>query len=480
MNLLQRARRARTAQRFSPYPDAWAAGDLPPAYFYNPGRTINGEFETSNANLDLIAERIYKQSGPVASLIMLRMALFSEARFQWQRIRNGRPGDLFGNAALDLLEHPDGPTSTTGDLLARAEQDVSLLGNAFLTNMTKDPETGLTVPANRLKRLRPDWVTMVYGSHYEPELAGDALDGELLGYIYSPRMEGALGDAGGTVLLPNEVAHYAPYPDPQFYKRGMSWLTPVIREVLGDDAALDHKNAFFRNSASPRLAVKLDPSIDKENFERFTAMVEANHAGPWNAYKTLYLAGGADPVPITMSMKDLDYKAVTGAGETRLAAAAGIHPVVIGFSEGLSGSSLNAGNYGQAKRRVADGTLRPLWRNFAGSMEALFPPPDDGTRLWYDDRDIAFLRDDATDQATITQKRASTALTLINAGYEPDTVTAAVQSGDLSGLKHTGLYSVQLQPPGNGEMDANGKTEPDPAAEPQPEPAVTPEDGPTS
>jgi hypothetical protein len=44
------------------------------------------------------------------------MALFSEARFQWRKMTNGRPGDLFGSQDLRILEKP-WTTGTTGDLL---------------------------------------------------------------------------------------------------------------------------------------------------------------------------------------------------------------------------------------------------------------------------------------------------------------------------------------------------------------------------
>ncbi|MBT8241277.1 MAG: phage portal protein, partial [Acidimicrobiia bacterium] len=138
---------------------------------------------------------------------------------------------------------------------------------------------------------------------------------------------------------------------------------------------------------------------------------------------------------------------------TRIAAAGGIHPTVIGLSEGLQGSSLNAGNYGQARRRVSDGTLRPLWRDFAGSFETLVPPPS-GAELWYDDRDIAFLRDDEQDLATIRQTDASSIRQLVDAGFTPASVVAAIQADDMNLLEHTNLFSVQLQAPGSTAPDS--------------------------
>jgi hypothetical protein len=91
--------------------------------------------------------------------------------------------------------------------------------------------------------------------------------------------------------------------------------------------------------------------------------------------------------------------------------------------------------------------MRPLWRNAAGSLAQLVNVPA-GAELWYDDRDIAFLREDRRDAAEIQGVQSRTIRQLVDAGYEPKSVTAAVMAEDYSLLTHTGLYSVQLQKPG--------------------------------
>src|SRR5512135_2546108 len=59
----------------------------------------------------------YKNNGVVFAVMLARQLLFSEARFQWQRINGGRPGDLFGSQSLSILERP-WPNGTTGELLS--------------------------------------------------------------------------------------------------------------------------------------------------------------------------------------------------------------------------------------------------------------------------------------------------------------------------------------------------------------------------
>src|SRR5690242_2004346 len=93
----------------------------------------------------------YMTNGIVFACIQARARVFAQARFQYQRFSSGRPGDLFGDQSLTLLEQP-WPNGTTGELLTRMEQDGSLAGNFFATTVDNGA---------RVRRLRPDWVTIV-------------------------------------------------------------------------------------------------------------------------------------------------------------------------------------------------------------------------------------------------------------------------------------------------------------------------------
>ncbi|MFI7678556.1 phage portal protein [Actinophytocola sp. NPDC049390] len=386
----------------------------------------------------------YKKNGIIFALNLTRMLIFSEARFQYRQIRKGRPGDLFGGPALAKLERP-WRGGTTGDLLARMIQKADLSGTAFCV----DRPHGLALPNSQ-------YMTIVLGSHGEPVESGDDLDAEVLAYVYDPRP----GVAEPEILMPDEVACFAPIPDPDFRFRGMSWVTPVMDELESDQAATKHKWKYFSQGATGRMVVTVDKDMTPERFEKYKHDIDKRTKGASNAYKTLYLGGGADAKVVGADLKNLDFRAVQGAGETRVAAAAGVPPVIAGFSEGLQAATYS--NYGQARRRFADGTLRPLWRNVAGSLASIVDVPADA-ELWYDDRDIAFLREDKKDSAEIQSTEAQTIRNLLDAGYTPESVTAAVQAGDWSLLTHTGLFSVQLQKPGETANTGTSAGGPNPA-----------------
>jgi phage portal protein BeeE len=414
-------------------------------------QTLGSKTEEISADFQGIIEGAYKSNGVIFACMLARQLLFTEARFQYRRIRNGRPGELFGNSTLSVLEKP-WQNATTGDLLARAIQDVDLEGNFY--GAIQSGKRGRYVA-----RMRPDWVTIILGSNSDPAAAGWALDAEIAGYAYTPGGHGS--GRKPQLLLPEQVAHFAPVPDPAFRFRGMSWITPVIREVMADGAATAHKLQFFENGATPNLVVSMDAEIQREEFQRWIELMDQQTAGILNAYKTLYLGAGSTAQVVGADMKQIDFKVTQGAGETRIAAAAGVPPVIVGLSEGLQAATYS--NYSQARRRFADGTIRPLWRNMAGSLATLVDVPA-GAELWYDDRDIPFLQEDQKDAAEIQGRESQTIKTLIDGGFTPASVVLAIESGNWSVLEHTGLFSVQLQPPGTSTPDAPAPDAPPPPA----------------
>jgi DNA-binding NarL/FixJ family response regulator len=415
--------------------------------------------EVPAATFEGYIQGIYRTNGVVFACMAARMLLFSEARFQFRRFDKGRPGEMFGTAALRPLETP-WPNATTGDLLSRVIQDADLSGNHYSIRR-----------GGKILRIRPDWMTIVVGSQSEPDDPGWALDAEVVGYLYQPGGYAGMGRRVPQVLMPEEVAHFAPIPDPAFKFRGMSWLQPVISEILGDAAATQHKLKFFENAATPNMAVSLDKSVTKEMFDAFVTKMKEQHEGVLNAYRTLYLGGGATASVVGANMRQIDFKATQGAGETRIAAAAGVPPVIVGLSEGLAASTYS--NYSQARRRFADGTMRPLWRNLAGSFAHLVDVPS-GAELWYDDRDISFLQEDQKDAADIMFVKAQASEALVRAGFVPDSIVKAIDAADLTLLKHSGLYSVQLQSPGTQKLPETvpGETPATPIAGPAPQPAL--------
>lgn len=363
-----------------------------------------------------------KSNGIVWTCVLARLLLFSEVRFQWRRQSDRR---LFGTPELAVLENP-GDGSSTGEMLARAEIDVSMAGNAYFVRDYRP---------DRILRLRPDWVEILS--------AGEGVRSEVVAYAYS---EGGIGVGDPEVIPAAEVAHYSPYPDPSARHRGMSWLTPILNEIEADGGFTDYRRKFVDQAAVIPYAVTY-PDISEDRFKLVVEAFKKSHEGVRNSWQALHLAGGADVKPLGVDLRGLDFKNVQGGGETRICSAARVPAVVAGISEALGGSSLNQGNYGMARRQFGDGFGHPHWRMVCAALSKLVRPQA-GADLWYDASEVSFLREDHKDQAEVENLKAAAIRQLVDGGFDPATVVSAVTSGDLTQLQHTGKLSVQLQEPG--------------------------------
>lgn len=399
-------------------------------------QSLIGNKEQVGQDFLSFVQQVYKRSPIVFACVMNRMLLFSEARFLYREVIDGRPGDYFSDDEMLAPLRKPWPNGNTGDLLALAEVHASLAGNFFAVRR-----------GDQIKPMRPDWVTIVLGSMQDDSVDAIDIDAEVIGYIYNPGGQGPESEL--ELLAPSEVAHYMPIPDPEAPFRGMSWLTPVLQEALADHDMTSHKRKYLEAGATPNLAVKLN--VEKvEDFEAWVQKFREAREGEFgNPYRTLFLAAAADPVPIGSDMQALDFTKVQSAGEVRIAAAAKVHPAYAGFSDGLKGSSLSQGNLQEINRQFADTLMRPLWRNFANSLETIIDVPAN-SQLWYDDRDIPALQQDETEAAAVMQVQSTTINSLITAGFEPEAVIDAVNANDLGRLTghHTGMTSVQLHEPG--------------------------------
>lgn len=352
-----------------------------------------------------------------------RMSVFGEAVFKWRDLKDKH---TFGDAGLAKLETP-WPGATSQTLLNRMEQDVSLAGNAFVRDC-----------GNRLERLRPDWVTIV-SAITEDDLGEEVR--EVLGYVFDP--QGEDGDRSAAFYPVTEVAHWAPIPDPLANFRGMSWMTPVVREMVGDVRMAEYREKYFTNAATPNLIIRYTQKMAPERMDRLRTAIAARHAGAENAFGTLVLDEGADLTIAGHDMVGAAFDALQAAGETRICMAAGVPAVVAGARQGLQASAI--GEYQVALRAFADLKIRPNWRGACGALQKLVTPPP-FAQLWFDTSDVSALQQGEQDMASTSSLQAATINGLVMNGFTADSSVRAVVAGDMSLLVHTGAPSVQVQP----------------------------------
>lgn len=397
-------------------------------FSFNGHQYLAGQFQNAGSQYLLGA------CGPVHAVLDRRASVMGEARPAFQTIEQGRPTTLFTTRALNPLLRPwaGGSFRTLAKI---CESDAAAAGNSYWIRS-----------GNGLIRLEADWVTIVVGEYlYE----GLPVGRELLGYgVQKPGYK-------AVILEPGEVAHYAPGVTTDNPFRGESWLAAVASDASSDLELTRYKGSYLKNGGLPSLAVMYEPTLSQSALEQFVPKFAEMFTGSVNAGKVMHFLGGRDVKTIGASLNELAFKAVQGAGETRIAAAGGVPATVAMFSEGMEGSSLNAGNYTATRRLFGDAKIRPLLGSFFEAFSTIVPPPD-GARLWYDDSGVSFFQEDVTDEANIRQLNAQTLKTLIEAGYEPDAARNAVGAFPELAGQHTGLTSVQLQPPTDGAPSTQG------------------------
>lgn len=399
-----------------------------PWYSYQDNKVV-----APDGSFDPLVTQLHYAHPIISAAVVKRAGLLSELVFKWKSLQASDNGKLFGNQDLFILEKPN-PWQTIAEFLKLVEYHASYAGTAYIHRFGRE-----------LRLLNPSWTSVVLGSQLDARDPGVQRDAEVIGYVYQP---GGSPNYGDPEFIPStEVAPYRPEPDPLSPWKGRSWVQSILAEWTTDTAATQHTHAYFEHAATPNLVFALDPNVSQEAVEKYAAMVAQGHGGAANAYKSIVMGGGADVTVVGADLAQLDLKSVQGLTETRIAARAQVPAVILQISEGMQGSSLNSGNYTAIRRQFSDTWFTPTANALCAALEAVVPPPR-GSKLSYDPSQIMFLQDDRKDEADILSKNAAAIRQLIDAGYKAPSVVQAVQTGDLSKLEHSGLFSVQLQPAG--------------------------------
>ncbi len=362
------------------------------------------------------AQQAYATNGIVFAITLVRQMLLSEATF---KLQNKVTKQLYGTQDLRILEEP-WPNGTAGDLWSLMELGASSAGNAFVAKVEDDEL--LWLPPKEVT-IVSEMVTSSRGVRYRRPL----------GYDWDPKLTAAPGenrDRQAQFFTVDEVAHWAPIKDSAANFRGMSWLTPVIREVAADQGLTQYKNEYL-DHGTPVVAVKYPMKLRPDTQDSIEERLRAKFGGVGNAFKPLVFDQGADPT-LGSTLNDLNYTVVQAAGEARICAAGGVDPMLLG----LRGDRTPAASEQDVMHRFEVITARPLWRSGCAALQKLVPNvPAQGVRLWFDTSDIAALQSAETERAQVAQVSAAALLTLVQAGFTRESAVMALTTGDASVLE---------------------------------------------
>lgn len=408
---------------------------------YFAGSMAGSDPNVADTSFESMIHKVHNKNGPVSSAVTARALLMSQVEFAWKDDQAGSA--LTRTPALNQLEFPAGCTRSS--LLFRLEQDASYAGNAFLARR----------PGTRsVFRLDPTRVTFAFGSNSEPGWNSNdemtlPFDAKVVAIVYnSSDSPGPPSISDMEIFRPGEFAHWMPEPDPLHWWRGASWITSLLKDTVALDGQIsDHQSKFFQHAATPNLVFMMNPQLNADQVKQYRDIINAEHSGTRNHWKNMFLGGATDVKVVGQDLSKLSLKDLQGGLETRIAMRSRVPAVILGAREGLSGSSLNTGNYSAARRLFADGWFSPTVKGLCETLETLVPPPR-GKRLAYDPSRVLFLQEDRKDEAEIDAQRVSAIRTLVDGGFDPASAVATIAPEWSGKLDHAGLLSVQLQEPG--------------------------------
>ena len=385
-------------------------------------------------------ESIHRRTPIISAAAVARALLMSQIRFQVR----GVDGVRSEPASLAPLKRPGALKRSA--FLNLAEMHTSYSGTAYPV-----------LKNGRLYLLRPDWTQVVLGSASDPVEApnGEMLppsDAEIVGLFYQPTDGVSKGNA--EMFQVGQFARHAPEPDPVWWWRGVSWVTGVLSEFALDGQVTSHQHKFFEHAATPNLVFLMEQARTPTEVAEFAKVLNETHTGPTNAHKNMFLGGGTDVKVVGSELDKLGLRDLSGAFETRVSARSRVPATILHIAEGNKGSALNSSTYGQTRREWSDLWFTPTADALCESLEDIIRIPN-GELTWDPSR-VMFLQEDEKDAAEIMGLKMSAMRTGWDGGADPQSVIDAINTGELSKLKHTGNLSVQLQPPGSGDTPTNG------------------------
>ena len=149
-------------------------------------------------------------------------------------------------------------------------------------------------------------------------------------------------------------------------------LTPVIRDVQGDDGMTAFKIRYLQNDATPNMVIRYAQRLQPGTVDAIRERVQARYGGPENAGKTLVLdqgadldAGGQQPVARWTSAR---CRRSARSGSWRRARCR------VSWSASSRCAAPGRG-YQESMQKLANMWARPQWRSVCGALSQIVDVP---------------------------------------------------------------------------------------------------------
>ncbi len=345
-------------------------------------------------------EKAYRAHSLIHACIRLLSNSLCEAPLCATTIMGTEEKDIPNHPMLDLMNKPN-PRHSRDDVLKYFIVRLLCVGRAYLWKWRYKTHSDIA----QLWPIPSSWVREIPG-------AGDNLIDH-----YEVRQV-----AGVAINVPSEDMVRMAFIDPSTMLDCVSPLQAAQHDYQLDMERENYLVEMLTNLHVPGLKFKTTRKLGEKEKQELRASINDN-AGPGRRGHAVFPELGTD-MEMMEPLKDLDWPGLTELTESRICAAFGVPPIIIGARVGLNRSTY--ANYETARKSFYAETLKPLWKAIGDSLtrDLCASEGEEGVRLDFDLDDITALQEDAS----IRAKRATDLFNgglftrnqaLVAAGQEP-------------------------------------------------------------
>lgn len=157
---------------------------------------------------------------------------------------------------------------------------------------------------------------------------------------------------------------------------GLGYLQVLAAEIDTDNEATGHVFSLLRNYAIPGVAVKVKGEVDDDEAEEFKAEFVRRYSGSRRGEPAV-IDGEAEIVPLSHTLRELEFPDLRGVVESRICAVIGVPPILVGVKVGLDRSTFS--NAAESRRFWTQTTLAEWWRRLSDQMTLALLPDFQGS-----------------------------------------------------------------------------------------------------
>lgn len=330
--------------------------------------------------------------------------------------------------ALALWNRPN-PFHTRQRLVESTQQHVDLTGEGWWVVYKN-----FNMPVE-VWHMRPDRMRVV-----------PSKDEVVAGYVYC-------GPDGDEIPLGRDEVIQIMAPDPESHYRGLSPIRSLQTDIESARYASEYNRNFFTNGAEPGGLIKFDRKMSDDEFKEWQERWRETHRGASAAHRVGVIEEGAEWIPNTQSMKDMDFKELRDFERDVQREAYGIPKAILGLVDDVNRANAEAGAVVFAQHCTV-----PRLERFKAALNYNFLPMFGGigTGVEFDYENP--VPEDVEKINSERNSRVEAATKLITVGFDPEKTLEALGLPD---IPFVGKPESVDPIPGNNDSQSitNGSTD---------------------